>query len=128
MTWPAVLVAFLVSHAVGDYLLQTDWQARHKAGGLGRSAVARRALLVHGLTYTLAFVPALIWAKPGWGVGVAAAALVFAPHVVVDDGRVVTWWLRRVKGTEAAAPTVVLGVDQSLHLVCLWAVALLVAS
>ena len=46
---------------VGDYLLQTDWQARNKRGGLGGDPVARRALLTHVTTYTLAFVPALIW-------------------------------------------------------------------
>ena len=44
MSWVSVLAGFLVAHMVGDYLLQTDWQARHKRGGLGGDAVARRAL------------------------------------------------------------------------------------
>ncbi len=59
---------------VGDYLLQTDWQARHKTGGLGRNPVARRALLAHVATYTLAFVPALIWIGDELGAGWALLA------------------------------------------------------
>jgi hypothetical protein len=48
-------------HLAGDYLLQTDWQVRNKPGGLGFDPLARRALISHLLTYTLSFVPALIW-------------------------------------------------------------------
>ena len=61
MSWVSVLAGFLVAHMVGDYLLQTDWQARNKRGGLSGDAVARRALISHVTTYTLAFVPAFIW-------------------------------------------------------------------
>jgi hypothetical protein len=50
----------LVSHVVVDVLLQTDWQALAKVGGLGDPR-ARRALFRHVSTYTLAFVPALVW-------------------------------------------------------------------
>jgi hypothetical protein len=60
MTWPAALLALLVSHAVGDVLLQTDWQAVAKVGGLG-DPVARRALERHVAICPLAFVPALVW-------------------------------------------------------------------
>ena len=61
VSWVSVFAGFLVAHMVGDYLLQTDWQARHKRGGLGGDRVARRALVTHVTTYTLAFLPALIW-------------------------------------------------------------------
>ena len=61
MEWFEVFAVFLVSHLVGDYLLQTDWQAVHKHRGLGPDPVSRRALASHVATYTLAFVPALIW-------------------------------------------------------------------
>ena len=47
VSWVSVLAGFLVAHMVGDYLLQTDWQARHKRGGLrqrpGRAPRAGRA-------------------------------------------------------------------------------------
>ncbi len=35
MTWPAVLVAFLVCHLTGDLLLQTEWQAVTKVQRTG---------------------------------------------------------------------------------------------
>ena len=38
MNWVSVFTAFLVAHMVGDYLFQTDWQARHKRGGLSGDA------------------------------------------------------------------------------------------
>ena len=57
MTWFAAFLALLVSHAVGDVLLQTDWQAVNKVRGLG-DPLARRALAAHIATYTAAFVPA----------------------------------------------------------------------
>ena len=51
----------VVCHAAGDFLLQTDWQARNKQAGLGSDPLRRRALFTHIATYTLAFVPALVW-------------------------------------------------------------------
>jgi hypothetical protein len=45
--WVEVFAVVLVSHAVGDFLLQTEWQATHKRGGLGQDPVRRRALLAH---------------------------------------------------------------------------------
>ena len=33
MTWVEVFIVFVVSHLVGDYLSQTNWQAMHKRGG-----------------------------------------------------------------------------------------------
>ena len=74
MTWVEIFAVFAVSHLVGDFLLQTDWQATHKFGGLGPNRESRRALLSHTATYTLAFVPALIWLSTdigAWAIGVA---------------------------------------------------------
>ena len=34
----------VVSHLIGDFVLQTDFQAEHKHGGLGRDPVRRRAI------------------------------------------------------------------------------------
>lgn len=127
MSWVAVALAFLASHLAGDFLLQTDWQARHKTGGLGRDAVARRALATHVLTYMAAFVPALVWVASSLGAWrtVGLAALVAAPHLVVDDRRAVDAWTRAVKRAPALAPEVQMAVDQSFHVVCLVGVALL---
>ena len=45
MEWFEVFAVFLVSHLVGDYLLQTDWQAVHKHRGLGPDPVSRLSLI-----------------------------------------------------------------------------------
>ena len=130
MPWVEVFAVFVICHLVGDYLLQTEWQANHKRGGLGPDPTARRALLMHVSTYTLAFVPALIWLAGdigAWVVGVGA--LVFVPHFVQDDGRLLRAYMVRVKGPGATSnPQVVLAVDQTLHLVTLFGIALLASA
>jgi hypothetical protein len=131
MPWVEVFVAFVVCHLAGDFVLQTDWQARHKHGGLWRSRpLARRALFTHVTTYTLAFVPAFVWLGSDLGVGVIwTAALVFVPHLVQDDGRLLDVYMRRIKGLEPEQGRWVDAmVDQSLHLLALFGLALLVAA
>jgi hypothetical protein len=131
MAWFEVFAVFLVSHLVGDYLLQTDWQAVHKHRGLGRDPVARRALVSHVVTYTIAFVPALIWLAGDLSV-VAVVAVAFGiaiPHLVQDDGRLLALYVSRVKGCDIAAfPLVGAAVDQTLHIVALFGLALLATS
>jgi hypothetical protein len=127
VSWVEVFAVFLVSHLVGDYGLQTEWQARHKFGGLGRDPEARRALFTHVATYTLAFVPAFVWLWQESGALVLAlAALLFATHVIEDDGRLLHGYMRRVKHTDPAAhPMVTVAVDQTFHVVVLFGLALL---
>ena len=131
MSWAEVSIIFLVCHLVGDYIVQTDWQANHKFGGLGRDPTARRALVSHVLTYTLVFIPALIWIgdEQGIAVAVAAAILIALPHLVIDDGRVLYAYMGAVKGTPNPPPVRLAAmVDQSFHVVSLWVLAVLVAA
>ena len=129
MSWVSVFTAFLVAHMVGDYLFQTDWQARHKRGGLS-GGVAFRALVSHVTTYTLAFAPALFWIggelDAAWAL--LAAALIFLPHFLIDDGRFIRFWLARVKGAERFDVGLAASVDQSFHVLSLFLVALLVGT
>lgn len=130
MSWVSLLAGFFVAHMVGDYLLQTDWQARHKLGGLGRDSTARRALLIHVATYTIAFVPAFVWIGDELGArwAVVAAALVALPHLVVDDGRLIRLYLMSVKHAEPTDARIAGPVDQSFHALSLCLVALLVGA
>src|ERR671923_2781028 len=99
MPWVEVFAVFVICHLVGDYLLQTEWQARHKRGGLGPDPTARRALFMHVTTYPLAFVPGLVWLADDIGAGVIwVAALVFVPHLVQDDFRLLAAYMAKVKG------------------------------
>ena len=130
MSWAAVFVVFFVSHQTGDYLLQTDWEAMHKRGGLGRDRVARRALFAHTFTYSLAYVPAFIWisSKLGWTT-LVIVAVVSIPHLVQDDGRLLTLYLRKVKGLDPIENhTIAALVDQACHMVALFGAALLVSA
>jgi hypothetical protein len=129
MSWPAVFVVLVLSHLGGDFLLQTEWQAMNKAGGLGRSRESRRALRNHALTYTAAYLPGLVWiaGERGAGLPVLLALLVTLPHVIVDDGRLLRSWMHEVKHCPDPAPGLVIMVDQSFHLVMLLPVALLAA-
>ncbi len=130
MNWVSVFTAVLVAHMVGDYLFQTDWQARHKRGGLSGDKVAFKALVAHVSTYTLAFVPALIWIAdqldPGWAL--LAAVLIFFPHLVLDDGRFVRAYLANVKRADGFDVGLAASVDQSFHVLSLFLVALLVGT
>lgn len=127
--WPAVLLALLASHLGGDFLVQTEWQAVNKVGGL-REPGSRRALFSHVLAYTATFAPALAWIGKRTSVGRAAmvGGAVAIPHMVVDDGRLVEVWLRDVKHAPEPAPGLALAVDQSFHVICLLAASLLATS
>lgn len=130
MSWVSVFAGFAVAHMVGDYLLQTDWQARHKRGGLGRDGLARRALVSHVTTYTLAFVPVFVWigVEGNAGLAILSAALVFFPHLIVDDGRIVRAYVGSVKHADVRDVSILGSVDQSFHVLSLCLVALLAGS
>jgi hypothetical protein len=130
VSWVEIFAVFVVSHALGDYLLQTDWQATNKRGGLGRDYDKRTALLTHVSVYTLSFVPAGIWLTDN-GLSVDGLILlgvgIFIPHLVQDDGRLLSRYIRSVKGCdEESEQEIFTAVDQSLHLITLFATALIV--
>jgi hypothetical protein len=133
VSWVEIFAVFVVSHALGDYLLQTDWQATHKRGGLGRDRNARMALLSHVASYTFAFVPAGIWLADDGGLGALGLALlaigIYVPHMVQDDGRLLSAYITNVKGSGAEAQREIFtAVDQSFHLIILFCTALVVHS
>ena len=130
MAWVEVFAVFVVCHLVGDYLLQTDWQATNKRGGLGRDRESRRALASHVFTYTLAFVPAFVWMADEIGATlIAVVALVAVPHYVQDDGRLLSLYIEKVKGVAVVSNlSVAAAADQSFHFLTLLLVAFLAGS
>ncbi len=127
MPWVEVFAVFVVSHLVGDYMLQTEWEALNKRGGLSGPPTARRALLSHIATYTLAFVPSLIWLWQSDKAWVFALAAVIAfPHMIQDDGRLLTAYARRFKKADIQSDAL-LGhaLDQAFHVLALFLTALL---
>ncbi|MGB7684421.1 MAG: DUF3307 domain-containing protein [Solirubrobacterales bacterium] len=130
MTWVEVFAVLLVSHLVGDFLLQTDWQARHKEGGLGRDPLHRRALVAHVIVYTAAFVPALVWIGLETDVvwAIAIGLLIAVPHLIQDDRRLLDAYMARVKGLAKTSSGLRVAVDQSFHVLFLFGTALLVVA
>jgi hypothetical protein len=132
LSWVEVFAVFIVCHLVGDFVLQTDWQARFKTGGLGQDPVRRRALFSHVIVYTLCFLPALVWIGIEGGEAwraVLIGVVVFVPHLVQDDGRLLDSYMRTVKGIGQDEDTSGLrvAVDQAFHVVFLFGTALLAA-
>ena len=127
MPWVEVFAVFIVAHLAGDFLLQTDWQARHKRGGLGGNRESRRALVHHVTSYTLTFVPAFIWLADEVGAAIVGiAALIFATHLLQDDARLLERFTRTVKGIGAPDNAFVfMAADQSFHILVLFGIALL---
>lgn len=129
MTWYSLVTAFGLCHLIGDFLLQTDWQARTKARGLS-GGVAARALGAHVTSYSVGMLPALIWVAQERGVPTAAACLaaIAIPHAIQDDRRVLVAYARRVKGAEPEQePMLMFWLDQVCHVLTLAALALIVA-
>lgn len=130
MTWVEVFAVLVVAHLVGDFLLQTDWQARCKEGGLGPDPNRRRALLSHVVTYMVAFVPALVWigieTDAAWAV--AIGAVIAIPHWIQDDRRLLDAYMARVKGLAETSSGLRVAVDQAFHVLFLFATALLVVT
>jgi hypothetical protein len=75
----------LVCHAVGDYVLQSDWMANAKTK---RSV----ACLAHVATYALPF----LFLRPSW----AALAIIVGTHFVIDRWRLARFvcWLKNFLG------------------------------
>jgi hypothetical protein len=128
MPWIEVFAVLVVCHLVGDYALQTEWQALNKRGGLtSGSHTARRALFAHVFTYMLAFVPALIWLADSLGAGIIwLAAVIAVPHLIQDDGSLLFSYARAVKKADLAAnPLLGAALDQTFHIAALLLTALL---
>jgi uncharacterized protein DUF3307 len=125
--WVQAFMVLGVSHAVGDFVLQTEWQATRKHGGLGPDPEARRALLSHVFTYGLAMLPGFIWlgTEIGWPV-VLIAVFVLGTHLIQDDGRLLFAYMRRVKKADPLKyPQLAILVDQSVHVTILFFAALM---
>jgi len=127
MPWVEVFAVFVVSHLVGDHLLQTEWQAVNKRGGLSGRSIARRALLSHIATYTLAFLPCLVWlwhSDKAWVL--ALAAVIAFPHMVQDDGRLLTAYAKRFKKADIQRDALLAyALDQAFHVLALFLTALI---
>lgn len=107
--------SLVVGHLVGDWLLQTEWQAENKATNWG-------AMLLH-VAILHAVILVLLIARYGVGevpVYVAVAGLALS-HAFLDRKWPVARLMRTLRISVERAPdrTLTLIVDQSLHILLL---------
>ena len=96
----------LVAHLVADWVLQTDWMARHKIR------------LQHPAAWTHAAIQALcLGLALGWQAGLVLGFI----HLLIDTRVPVAWWMRVFKKCNQApeALSIAIWLDQTLHVVCI---------
>ena len=120
-----VYLALLASHLLGDWVVQTDWQATNKTRSW--AALVAHVASYHLLMGLLLLIPIL---RDGWPAWKALAAMTVSAitHAVIDRRRPVRA-LMRVAGSPGFASVEwgVIAVDQALHLFLLAMLALLLA-
>ena len=96
----------LMAHLVADWILQNDWMVRNKTSLLHPASWTHSA--IQGICLGIAL---------GWQAGVV---LGFA-HILIDTRVPLTWWIRVFKKSADApeAITIAIGLDQTLHIVCI---------
>ena len=108
--------SLLVGHMLGDFILQNDWMAAKKTK-------SSDACAVHCLIYTLALLATCWWFLPWWTYPVIGLA-----HFPVDRWRLARKCMDLTGQANFAtgpfAPWSVIIVDQTMHFVVLYLVAL----
>ena len=107
--------SLLMAHILGDWILQTEWQALNKEKNW-------RAMAANVVVYSAVVFAVLGW-RLGWGnasVYAAVAALAIV-HVVLDRRRPLLWFMKAARITVSRQPEAwfVVAVDQAIHLLFL---------
>lgn len=118
-----VFETLLVGHVLGDWLLQTEWQAVNKARSW-------RALLSHVAVYHVVLL-LVLGLKLGFDqppVYAAVASLAIL-HGILDRQGFVLWLMRTLRITVERQPErwLSIAVDQSVHIVLLAGAAVLLS-
>jgi len=83
--------SLVVTHLLGDFVLQTEYEAMNKMKG----SFLNRALFSHCLTYALCFIPVL-W---HFQLSLYWLAIIFGSHMFLDRRWPIVWWITTVKRT-----------------------------
>lgn len=104
-----LLPLVLAGHFIGDWIVQTDWQAANKAK-------LWRADLEHVATYSVALAACCVWALHDWRLAVLLGVSAVT-HAIIDRRWPVRWLLSHT-GSERFSTMEwgVIATDQALHL------------
>lgn len=107
------LFGLVVGHFVGDFILQTDQQARLKATDVN-------ACFLHVASYTFAVLLFTGWLfLPPVDCTLMAIA-VFVPHFIIDHFRLARWFVENRSPGLKRFEWSVFVIDFTFHLVCLY--------
>jgi hypothetical protein len=112
-----------IAHLLGDWLLQTEWQAKNKTTNWV-------ALLIHVGIYHAVVLAFLIF---GFGLRHPAVLLVVAglavTHAILDRRHFELWLIRtlRLRINEDPERWLVIAIDQSIHLILLAVASILLS-
>lgn len=113
---------FVLCHLVGDYLLQTEFEAMNKASG----RFWNRAILSHCFKYALCFVP-ITWF---YGLNWLWLAVIWGTHMLIDRRQLVLAWRKYIaKSAENSIKNtfwLTIVIDQIFHFIILALIAALV--
>ncbi|GAJ41659.1 DUF3307 domain-containing protein [Saccharococcus caldoxylosilyticus] len=115
-----LFIVLYIAHKIGDYLFQTDKQARLKSEEWG-------PLLKHCLVYTLIVIGVayLYTGLFNW----TAVMIIFFTHVFLDKRSFLLWWgkyVKRVKESDIPhMQSAMLELDQAFHYIVLFIVSLI---
>ena len=119
---PFVTADQITLHAIGDYILQNDWQAQGKKK---LSAICA----VHCLLYTLTVLICTGWGWSGaqnWWLGPA----IYIEHFIQDRWGLIRKWMHLIGQDSFASPPLgpwsIIVVDNVFHLVFLWGLSKLI--
>lgn len=110
-----IFLFLIVGHAVGDFLLQTSWQAENKSR-------IWKALITHGLVYSIVVY---LFALLAGGISLISIVVIFLSHVLLDKGNIVNWWIKTIKKEQADKAQIRFLVDQSLHVLVLLIISII---
>lgn len=118
-----VFLVLLAGHLVGDWVVQSDWQATNKTRSW--AALTAHVASYHLVMGLLLLIPILRDSWPAWK-ALAALTVSATTHAVIDRRRPVRA-LMRAAGSPGFATVEwgVIAVDQALHLFILAMLALL---
>ncbi len=110
-----VFEGLLLAHVLGDWILQTEWQAQNKETNW--CALGLHVLIYHAVVLIVLLVGFKL-TQPSTYLVVAALAIY---HAILDRRTSVLWLMRTLRITVHRSPEhwLVLAVDQSLHLLAL---------
>ena len=95
-----------VAHLVADWILQNDWMARNKIS------------LLHPASWVHSTIQGVCL---GWALGWKAGLILGVAHILIDTRVPLAWWIRVFKKSNGApeAAVVAIGLDQTLHILCI---------